>query len=165
MWGVVEIQEAAPEDWEIMRDVRLDALRDAPDAFGSTYAREAAFTEAEWRGRFHDRGVTFFAYLGGAAGPAEPAGISGVIDVEGPAELVSMWVRPSARGQKVSEPLISACTAWAADRGHRELFLWVADSNPVARTLYDRHGFTPTGRTGTLRSNASLTVLQMVRAL
>ena len=33
------------EDWRAMRDIRLDALREAPGAFGSSYAREAVFTE------------------------------------------------------------------------------------------------------------------------
>src|SRR5258708_32324061 len=96
---VVLIREVAPGDWQVMRDIRLAALREAPYAFGSTYAREASFTEAQWRGRISDRAVTYVAYLPDVA---EPAGIAGVYaEDDGSAELVSMWVAPAARGRKV----------------------------------------------------------------
>ena len=32
----------------LFKEVRLRALQDAPHAFGSRYAKEAEFTEAEW---------------------------------------------------------------------------------------------------------------------
>ena len=38
-------------DWPALREIRLQALLDAPDAFASTYAREAAFGEDEWHRR------------------------------------------------------------------------------------------------------------------
>src|SRR5487761_1173283 len=46
-------------------------------AFASTYEREAAYTEEQWRGWFHDRFALFFAYV---TGTAEPAGLAGVHD-------------------------------------------------------------------------------------
>lgn len=47
---MVSVRATGPGDWELVRDVRLAALRDAPDAFASTYQREAAYTEEQWRG-------------------------------------------------------------------------------------------------------------------
>ena len=57
----VEIQEIGAGNWRALRDIRLAALRDAPQAFASTYEREAAFTEADWL-RWISRGDTFLAY-------------------------------------------------------------------------------------------------------
>jgi len=36
----IEVQTARGEDWRAIRDLRLRALIDAPDAFGSTYEDE-----------------------------------------------------------------------------------------------------------------------------
>ena len=113
--GMVMVREVAgPDEWEILRDVRLAALRETPSAFGSTYARESAFTEEQWRGRTCQRhGVTYFAYLPNAP---EPAGLVGVYVEEGLPDVVSMWVRPVARGNGVGKALISAAADFSLHR-------------------------------------------------
>ncbi len=160
--GVVVVREVSGDEWETLRDVRLAALREAPAAFGSTYAREAPFTEEQWRGRLNARAVTFFADLEDDAGPA---GLASVFVEDGAAEVVSMWVRPSARGQGVGAALVDAAADWAKARGHDSLYLWVTESNTAARVLYERCGFTTTGERQPLPSDPSLREVQMLRAL
>jgi ribosomal protein S18 acetylase RimI-like enzyme len=164
---VVVIRELGAGDWETMRDVRLAALREAPQAFASAYEREAAFTREQWLARFGPRSVTYLAYLPEDAGhdTADPAGIAGVYEADGATQLVSMWVSPAARGQKAGEALVTACADWARARGHAELFLWVTESNTPARRLYERCGFTPTGERQPLPSDPSLPEIRMRRAL
>jgi ribosomal protein S18 acetylase RimI-like enzyme len=157
------VREITADDWELMRDIRLAALAEAPSAFGSTYAREAAFTEERWRGRISERSVTFFAYADPAV-PA-PAGLTGVYVEDGTANLVSMWVRPSARGLRAGEALIEAAASWAGARGFAALFLWVTESNAAARRLYERCGFTATGESQPLPSDPALPEIRMSRAL
>jgi GNAT superfamily N-acetyltransferase len=166
---VIDIREVTPEDWQAMRDVRLAALQEAPDAFASTYAREAPFTEEQWLARINDRAVTYLAYLPGSA---EPAGIAGAYisdDDDGDGnqhpQVVSMWVSPTARGQKVGEALIEATAGWASRRGFGDLHLWVTESNAPARRLYERCGFTPTGERQPLPSDPALPEIRMRRAL
>lgn len=163
MDGMVLVREITADDWELMRDVRLAALAEAPSAFGSTYAREADFTEERWRGRISERSVTFFAHEETA--DATPAGLAGVYVEDGAAELVSMWVRPSARGLGVGEALVEAAAAWAKTRDFGTLFLWVTESNAPAVRLYERLGFTPTGERQPLPSDPALAEIRMSREL
>jgi ribosomal protein S18 acetylase RimI-like enzyme len=160
---MVLVREITADDWELMRDVRLSALAEAPSAFGSTYAREAAFGEPQWRGRVNDRSVTFFAHVDPAV--PVPAGLAGVYVEDGTADLVSMWVSPSARGHRVGEALVEAAAGWAAARDFGVLFLWVTESNTAARRLYERCAFTATGEHMPLPSNPALTEIRMSRAL
>ena len=51
------VREVGGEDWPTWREMRLRALADSPSAFGSTYTREVAFTEQDWRRRLAGDGV------------------------------------------------------------------------------------------------------------
>jgi GNAT superfamily N-acetyltransferase len=157
---MVLVREAKPDEWELLRDVRLAALREAPDAFASTYDREEPYPEERWRGWLSDQSVMFFPYV---ADSAEPAGLAGVLVKRGAAQLVSMWVRPDARGHGVGGALVSAAADWAKARGHDAMYLWVAESNASARRLYERCGFTATGERQPLPSNPAQPEIRMLR--
>ena len=89
----------------------------------------------------------------------------GVYVEDGAADLVSMWVRPSARGLGVGEALVEAAASWARARDFGSLSLWVTESNAPARRLYERCGFTPTGESQPLPSDPALPEIRMSRAL
>src|SRR5690242_20294266 len=159
---MVLVRATALDDWQAMRDIRLQALRDAPDAFGSTHAREVAFESAEWHRRA-TRDGSFFAFIPGLA---EPAGLAGGYEEEpGVTELVSMFVRPQARGHGVGEALIDAVTAWARNRNATSVHLWVSETNKPAIRLYERCGFTVTPERQPLPSNPALGEIGMTRPL
>lgn len=151
---MVLVRATTLDDWQSMRDIRLEGLRDAPDAFGSTYARDAAFEPAEWHRRA-TRDGSFFAFIPGLD---VPAGLAGGYEEEEPGvvELISMFVRPQARGHGVGEALVDAVAAWARNRKAASLHLWVTESNKPARRLYERCGFTVTPERQPLPSNPSL---------
>jgi ribosomal protein S18 acetylase RimI-like enzyme len=160
---MVKIRRIDADSWRAMRDIRLAALRDTPDAFASTYEREAGLAEADWKRRT-TRGGNFLAYaqeLGTA-----PVGIVGGYEAEpGVAELISMWVSPQARGRGIGQALVEAVVGWARAHGMQVVHLWVAENNGHARLLYERRGFRPTGERQPLPSNARVTEIAMARSL
>ena len=161
---MVLVREAVSGDWQALRDIRLEALRDAPSAFGSTYQGEAGRPAAHWHDRIA-RGGTFLAYLPDL-GPSDPAGlIGGYPEDPQTVELVSMYVRPSARGRGVGEALVATVLDWAAARQAKTVHLWVTETNAHARALYERCGFALTGERQPVPSTPSLDEVAMSRTL
>jgi GNAT superfamily N-acetyltransferase len=130
-----------PEDWQLYRRIRLEALQEAPYAFGSTYANEAARPERSWRQALADR-VRFVAEVDGVvAGTAS----GGEGDSTGTAALTAMWVDPRFRRQGIGALLVKTVVEWAEAGRHNRLFLWVTDGNDNAERLYQRNSFVRTG--------------------
>jgi ribosomal protein S18 acetylase RimI-like enzyme len=191
---MVLVRETVIDDWQALRDIRLEALRDAPSAFGSSYEREAAFGEPDWLRRIA-RGGNFLAFIpevrasevrasevrasevrasevrasevrASEVRASEPAGlIGGYPETADIVELVSMYVRPKARGRGVGEALVAAVFAWAQARDAKTVHLWVTESNDPARALYERCGFSLTGERQPLPSDPSLDEIAMARPL
>src|SRR5690242_20690222 len=87
----VEVRRVQPEDWEALRDLRIRALADAPDAFATTHADALARPEEWWRdwatrSAGGDAQAMFLAWDGG-----EPCGIAGAFVDEGRFRVISMW--------------------------------------------------------------------------
>lgn len=161
---MVVVRAATMKEWRVLRDTRLAALRDAPDAFLSTYAEQAASVEADWRRRI-SRGGTFFAYVP-EVGENEPAGlVGGFQENPGTVELVSLWVRPQARGLGVGDALVAAVINWARARNATSVHLWVIETNKHAWMLYERCGFSPTDERQPLPSKSDLAEVGMIRPL
>ena len=148
-------------DWQLMRDVRLAALRDAPQEFWSGYAEEAGMTEADWQRRIASGG-NFLGYAPELGHDAPVGIVAGVADEAGTAQLVSMWVSPAARGHGVGAALVRAVADWAWANGHPVVHLWVTETNAAARSLYEGCGFRDSGERQSRPSYPALTDMGML---
>lgn len=151
----MQIRKAVPQDWQSLRDVRLRALADAPDAFRQTLAEASAQPERYWRGLLDPRPevVQLVAERDGAA-----VGMAVVVlepDADH-ANLYAMWVAPEARGAGAGRALVDAALAWARSRAVLEVVLQVTEGNNAARRLYLDRGFVETGERERLREGSPL---------
>ena len=135
------VRRLNPQDWPIFREVRLRALRGAPDAYGTTAAEAERMTTIEWRERLAAR-VAFIA-VDGTSVVGLACGVPG--DRPKEAELISMWVDPDRRRPGVGARRVDVVAAWATEAGFERLGLWVAEGNSAAEQLYTSLGFRRTG--------------------
>jgi ribosomal protein S18 acetylase RimI-like enzyme len=149
------------------KTIRLCALQDTPLAFGSTYAKELQFSDADWQKRVdHWNGDNAAAYL--AWDGVHPCGIVGCHLRPGDptvAHLVSMWVAPTHRRRGVGQLLVNRIIDWARSRNAHSLSLMVTSSNDPAIRFYFQLGFAKTGRTEPYPNDASLVEYEMIRSI
>lgn len=140
----VQIRRATEDDWESVSRIRLRALREDPDAFGSSLSREERFKEKHWRMRA--RTVPTWIAVDDAG---EPRGLISMLQEPGsPTDdrhIVSLWVAPEQRRQGIAWALLDAIRHAALADGARTVSLWLVDGNNAAGDLYVRAGFTRTG--------------------
>lgn len=146
---MIIIDPITSQNVSLFKTARLRALQEAPYAFGSTYAKEAEFDDAEWLRRVErmngERGIGFLALDG-----EDGCGIVGAfLDANDPtrAQLVSMWTAPAHRQRGVGRLLVDEVLAWARLRKARMVLLMVTSNNEPAIRFYERLGFARTGRT------------------
>jgi ribosomal protein S18 acetylase RimI-like enzyme len=135
----IRIRRFSPADAPLYREIRLEALRLAPEAFSSTFAAESA-QPLTWFAARLGRSAVF-----GACAGDNLLGIAGFFVRQGQKEahkgvLVGMYVRPEMRLLGIGRRLVEAIIEHA--RQHVEILqLTVVVGNEPARCLYAKLGF------------------------
>ena len=139
----IQINLLTPADAASYRAIRLAGLKDAPEAFGSTFEAEVVkplawfferLTASQIFGALRDRKILGVAGL--AVRDAEKEAHKGL--------LWGMYVRPEARGLGVARRLVEAVIDFARPRVEL-IQLSVVMGNEPARRLYSRLGFVEYG--------------------
>jgi GNAT superfamily N-acetyltransferase len=142
---MVEVRRVRADEWQALRDTRLRALADAPDAF-ATRVEEARERPDEWwidwarKSAAGDGQAMFLAWEGEA-----PVGIAGTFPEGERRWLIAMWTDPAARGRGVGRALVEAIATFARAAGSLDLFLQVLEGNDSAHSLYRSCGFVDDG--------------------
>jgi ribosomal protein S18 acetylase RimI-like enzyme len=142
--NVTTLRVLEVDDWRQWRELRLEALGEAPRAFGSKLAdwQGPGDTEQRWRDRLSSVPLNIIAdleqKLAGMVSATSP-------ESDGAIALISMWVAPFARGRGVGDALVTAVIEWAKEQGQSRVALDVMETNRHAANLYLRHGFVDVG--------------------
>ena len=149
-YGPVTIRPTREADVTDYRELRLEALRTHPEAFGAAYEESLARPIERWQqnvrdGAGTDLGVTYVAEAGGTL-----AGTTGIYRDAGAkmrhrATIWGVYVRPGWRGAGIADALIGACLGWAREKQSRLVTLSVVTTNAAAIRRYVRCGFSVYG--------------------
>jgi GNAT superfamily N-acetyltransferase len=142
-----------------LRELRIRALADAPNAFAATEEEESAHPDTHWTelARFSEQADSVIVcvaidderWIGMAAGRW--------FDRErGIVQLWGMWVDPGWRRRGVGERLVGAIRGWAVGRGARFVRLGVVQDAAHAGSFYERLGFVRTGETRPLTRDPTI---------
>lgn len=120
------------------------ALKDAPDAFSSTYASAVERSAESWQEQADGTAigterVTFMAFYDEA-----PVGMAALYRLEDGVEtgqLLQVWVTPKYRGTRVIWNLMDTIFQWAAENDFHEVIAEVTKANTRALRFYAKYGF------------------------
>jgi GNAT superfamily N-acetyltransferase len=147
---MIEVERIQSHQGGLLRELRLRALKDAPDAFLENYDDASKQPLEHWQERAKKhatspQAVNFFGFLNG-----ELAGMVGAYitdDEPGIVNLCAMWVAPEARHQGVGKALVNRVIYWAKQVHASKVRLWVNRENVIAAQFYHSCGFNDTGNT------------------
>lgn len=156
------VRRARSDDWLALKTIRLEALRDTPEAYGSTINTALTFSEDRWRTMtaqmcyfLVERGGEVVGMAAGGFNDAHP----------GAHWLYGMYVSPSARGSEAAVMLVDVVEEWARGEGASELHLDVTTCVARASAFYLKLGFQPTGECRAMFRDPSLILETMRRAI
>ena len=143
----IKIECVQSYQWQRVKRLRLAALTDAPDAFGSTLADTEKLSDDDWIKGVEEL-TTFIA-----SSDQQDVGMVRCVphnEKPGCAFLISLWVVPEARKSGAGVLLVQSVIDWATQKGYKDLSLDVANDNAAAIALYEKLLFLPTGKTDSL---------------
>lgn len=162
MSAAATVRRGSVADVDALRAIRLEALADTPEAFGSTYEQVAAWDDAQWR----SVAETWNFFLAEQGGQVVGVATGGLHDrYPGTRWLFGMYVTPSHRGTGVAERLVEAVSGWALEQGADRIYLHVTERVPRARAFYEKVGFRHTGEESALSRDPSISLVTLERRL
>ena len=148
----IKITTIPIEDWKKYRDLRLEALKDSPVAFSSSYEDESSAPDEKWKERLqnaHDEKTDFilFAKSGDKLVGMVRAFRSQEIKIKHIATIYGVYVNPQFRFQRLGAKLLENFINKL--KKHPQIVkikISVVTENSVALKLYQKLGFSTVGK-------------------
>lgn len=143
---MIDVRSIQADEGELLRDVRLAALRGAPAAFLETFDEVAADPDDVWALRAAASTGEGDQLIMVALNEGRPVGMAGIAREIGQrrrhrATLWGVWLDPAHRGRGVGRQMVSTALDWAREREVRAVYLEVVENEDPSWSLYGRLGF------------------------
>ena len=136
------------EDLETFRAVRIKALTESPEAFGTTLERALQRDLESWRIQLEstvagNQRNTQLAFAG-----LDCVGLAALYEKQNiprEGEILMMWVAPRQRGTGIAKGLLENLLDWSRETEFNRVTLAVTESNQRAIQFYKTFGFSEFG--------------------
>lgn len=135
----MEVRRLRKDEGDVLRALRLSALRDSPWAFSGSLEMEESLPSSEFSRMAEDRAVSEKDAVFVAADETGFVGLIGAFfdNNSGEPFISSMWVAPSHRRRGVGAMLVGAAQLWLASLGATKVYAWVTSANANAIAFYE----------------------------
>lgn len=139
----IQLRWLAEDEWQIYRDLRLEALKADPPAFGSSYEDEVNNPEQLWKDRAKN---ILFAFV-----EEQPVGLIGHfrqprVKEKHVAHIVSFYVKENYRNMGIGKLLLDGIISRIREYGDvTKVDLSVTTIQTPAYNVYKKYGFQKAG--------------------
>lgn len=142
----VQIRQLKPSEWQLYKKVQLEALKEDPQAFASSYEKWVSFTDEKWKERPSNKNSLLFV----AMDEATPVGLVGVhLSPDKNEKIPDVWgmyvnsnYRRMGLGKKLMEKAQEVVQkTWSV----KEMGLMVNSDQDSAVKFYEKLGFKRVG--------------------
>jgi len=137
----VVVELLAPDEWQRLRSIRLEALTDSGHAFGGTYEAESAEDESTWRLKFEKNDFLIASVNGKDAAMLYIEILNG--DFGATCWIGGCWSNPKFRGKGLMRALFTYIDR--QDKDWKIQGLGVFTDNFSAIAAYEKLGFVKMG--------------------
>jgi GNAT superfamily N-acetyltransferase len=147
MMGSYSIVHLNPDDWQILKKIRLEALSLEPQAFGSNFEKESSYDENKWRefiGEPLSKDRAIFILINGD----NVIGLTGIVRSKENLEdavLIASYIQKQYRGKGLSKILYEARIDWARRNSFSGVIVSHRQSNIASKMANQKFNFQYTG--------------------
>ena len=143
MTATTSTRRLNPGEWKLYRTIRLEALRESPEAFSSRYEDAIDRSDQSWADQADSTATgsnraTFVLF------EDQPVGLVALYrDENAPdvGELIQMWIAPGVRGGSAATDMLVELFRWARANRFAVVKAEVMKSNARALKFYEKFGF------------------------
>ncbi|HAU0495606.1 TPA: GNAT family N-acetyltransferase [Legionella pneumophila] len=135
----MKIKQLFDADWHLWKEIRLEALNNSPESFGSSYEEEVLMSDADFQDGL-SKGYVLGVFVDDLLVSCAGLYTLNLLKTKHRGVLWGVYTRPEYRGKGIATVLIQALIQYAKTHV-TQLHLTCVVSNFVARSFYQKQGF------------------------